>query len=133
MLIKTSEAIGPQLDWLVAKCEGVTLTEHIDGNYSWLEHEVTGNWVTYSPSTDWSQGGPIICREITKVFRNVSGTWSAMILKDVPIPPEDRGTSLALTRRAQWNGAGPTPLIAAMRCFCASKLGDEVEIPEELK
>lgn len=25
------------------------------------------------------------------------------------------------------------PLIAAMRCFVASKLGDEVEIPEELK
>ena len=55
-----------------------------------------------------------------------------MILKDVPIPPEDRGTSLALTRRAQWNGAGPTPLIAAMRCIVASRLGDEVEIPEEL-
>lgn len=29
--------------------------------------------------------------------------------------------------------SGPTPLIAAMRCFVSSKLGDEVEIPEELK
>jgi hypothetical protein len=28
---------------------------------------------------------------------------------------------------------GDTPLIAAMRCFVASKLGDEIEIPEELK
>jgi hypothetical protein len=27
---------------------------------------------------------------------------------------------------------GPTPLIAAMRCYVASKLGDAVEIPEEL-
>ena len=27
---------------------------------------------------------------------------------------------------------GSTPLIAAMRCYVASKLGDEVEIPEEL-
>jgi hypothetical protein len=27
---------------------------------------------------------------------------------------------------------GRTPLIAAMRCYVASKLGDEVEIPEEL-
>ena len=86
----------------------------------------------YEPSTDWAQGGPIIEREITKVFRNVGGTWSAMILKDIPIPFEDRGTSLALTRRAQWNGAGPTPLVAAMRCYVASKLGDEVEVPEEL-
>jgi len=28
---------------------------------------------------------------------------------------------------------GFTPLIAAMRCYVASKLGDEVEIPEGLK
>ena len=28
--------------------------------------------------------------------------------------------------------SGPTPLIAAMRCYVASKLGDEVDVPEEL-
>jgi hypothetical protein len=27
---------------------------------------------------------------------------------------------------------GPTPLIAAMRCYVISKLGDEVEVPDEL-
>jgi hypothetical protein len=27
----------------------------------------------------------------------------------------------------------PTPLIAAMRCYVASKMGDEIELPEELK
>jgi hypothetical protein len=26
----------------------------------------------------------------------------------------------------------PTPLIAAMRCYVASKLGDEVDVPDEL-
>lgn len=38
-------------------------------------------------------------------------------------------------KRQDWHKhylCGPTPLIAAMRCFVASKLGDEVEIPEEL-
>ena len=30
------------------------------------------------------------------------------------------------------HGRGPTPLIAAMRCYVASKLGDEVEVPDEL-
>jgi hypothetical protein len=69
---------------------------------------------------------------MSKVFRNVGGTWSAMILKDVPLTPEERGASLALSRRAQWNGSGPTPLIAAMRCYVASKLGDTVQIPREL-
>ena len=27
---------------------------------------------------------------------------------------------------------GPTALIAAMRCYVASKLGEEVDVPEEL-
>ena len=30
------------------------------------------------------------------------------------------------------NGVGKTTLIAAMRCYVASKLGDTVEIPAEL-
>lgn len=28
--------------------------------------------------------------------------------------------------------AGPTPLVAAMRCYVASKLGDVVDVPKEL-
>jgi hypothetical protein len=28
---------------------------------------------------------------------------------------------------------GTTPLIAAMKCFVASVLGDEVDVPEEFK
>jgi hypothetical protein len=27
---------------------------------------------------------------------------------------------------------GHTPLIAAMRCYVASKLGEEIDVPEEL-
>jgi hypothetical protein len=27
---------------------------------------------------------------------------------------------------------GPTPLVAAMRCYVASKMGDEVDVPEDL-
>lgn len=129
MKVKTSELIGAALDWAVAKCEGTEIT-FSEGLQAAPLGTPSGQWEMYS--TNWAQGGPIIEREIAKIFRNVGGTWSAMILKDIPIPPEDRGTSLALTRRAQWNGAGPTPLIAAMRCYVASKLGEEIEIPEEL-
>lgn len=119
--MKTSELTGAALDWAVAKCEGVYFE-------NFAEFEMyAGDY-----STDWTYGGPIIERELSKVFRNVGGTWSAMILKDVPLTPDERGTSLALSRRAQWNGAGLTPLIAAMRCYVASKLGDEVGVPDEL-
>ena len=125
MKIRVSEATKQTLDWLVAKCEGTVFT----GECPQL---LASGFRPPKYSTDWAQGGPIIEREIAKIFRNVGGTWSSMILKQVPIPPEDRGTSLALTQRMQWNAAGATPLIAAMRCYVVSKLGDEVEMPEGL-
>lgn len=134
--IKVSEATELQLDWLVAKAQGGTPVFRPHGNskgatiYRSLGLQHAG--IDFRPSTNWAQGGPIIERELTKVFRNVGGKWSAMILKEVPIPTEDRGTSLALTQRAQWNGAGITPLIAAMRCYVTSKLGETAEVPEEL-
>lgn len=121
MKIKISEATPLQLDYLVSTTLGT--------GTDWQSQEFMAS---FSPTTDWAHGGPIIEREIAKIFRNVGGTWTAMILKDVPIPPEDRGTSLALTHRVQWSAAGPTPLIAAMRCYVASKMGAEVEVPEGL-
>ena len=65
-----------------------------------------------SYSTDWAQGGPIIERERITVIAMPNGTWA---------------TSTPLHSFHH-----PTPLIAAMRCYVASKLGDEVEIPAEL-
>jgi len=64
-------------------------------------------------STNWSQGGPLIERERLTVGW-VADTWAAVV---------------GLVEHKQ---IGPTPLIAAMRCYVASKLGDEVEIPEEI-
>lgn len=139
--IKVSEATELQLDWLVAKCVGqVHKDQPLNGTtmYGWWISGLfvdPNYWIRiddFKPSTNAAHSWPIIDRELTKVFRNVGGTWSAMILKEVPIPTEDRGTSLALARRAQWNGAGITSLIAAMRCYVASKLGDTVEVPDEL-
>lgn len=68
-----------------------------------------------TPSTDWAQGGPIIEREHIGTYHFVlpEDGWAASVFDD-PIY------------------VGPTPLIAAMRCYVASKLGDEVEVPEEL-
>ena len=131
--VKTSELIGPALNWAVGVAQGknITLMRNDDGSLFPQPVWADGLW-QLDYCTSWAQGGPIIEREVTKIFRNVGGTWSAMILKDVSIAPEDRGTSLALTHRAQWNGAGPTPLIAAMRCFVLSKLGPVVEVPDEL-
>ena len=104
--MKTSELTGAALDWAVTKAEG-------------FDHEVTSSeWGMWGWSTDWIQGGPIIEREIAKIERFSDSLWEAT----------------AFTKNAQdFVQSGPTPLIAAMRCYVASKLGDEVAVPEELK
>jgi hypothetical protein len=122
MKIKTSEATGPALDWLVAKCEGKFKS------FNFYLHESTGAFMLesgdvsflYSPSMQWKDGGPIIEREWLCVDRLMNGAW-------VATKRTDTGDSMLFAQ------IGPTPLIAAMRCYVASKLGDEVEVPEELK
>lgn len=102
MNIKTSELTETALDWAVSVCE------HNVGR------EPEGEDRDYY-STDWSQGGPIIERERIGLGFGVgidSNRWEAGY-----ITPEE---------------TGPTPLIAAMRCYVASKLGDTVDVPEEL-
>lgn len=117
MLVETSKLIGPHLDWAVAKCEGETYSPTATTNGIGMEFPAT------SYSTDWAQGGPIIERE----GMNIS------------IQNDDHGNMYS--GKARWwaqmdcrihTSYGPTPLIAAMRCYVASKLGDEVEIPNEL-
>jgi hypothetical protein len=105
MKIKTSEATPRQLNWLAAKCEGIV----------WEQGDLdAGEYGPgFAPATDWSQGGPIIEREGLTLTHQAS-QWVAQTDDDV-------------------FAYGPTPLIAAMRCYVASKLGDEVDVPEELK
>ena len=68
--INVSQAEGPVLDWLVAKANNDL---HPVGNVRVLDEKVfsieagdyerSDRWQQYNPSTDWSQGGPIIERE----------------------------------------------------------------------
>ena len=118
--MKTNELTGAALDWAVAKCEG---RFNEDGDY-WADPEGIWYFLTArknaserltwtNTSTNWSQGGPIIERE--KITLEWTGeNWCAYIRHD----EEEFGTA---------------PLIAAMRCYVASKLGDEVDVPEELQ
>jgi hypothetical protein len=116
--MKTSELTGAALDWAVAKCEpDDTLAIYFDESTGEpLCHDDWPNNQEYKPSTDWAQGGPIIEREWIDLHCVNDSLWEA----ECP----------AVGGLAMQNG--PTPLIAAMRCYCMSKLGDEVEVPKEL-
>ena len=126
MKMKTSELTGAALDWAVAKCEGVTDEWREDGPFLW--HGVPcirsgGHDVNYRPSSEWWLGGPIIEREEIGVQCIPAGTrkgWWALV------------TSCFHDRSSPDEVRGDTPLIAAMRCYVASKLGDAIEIPQEL-
>jgi hypothetical protein len=111
--MKTSELSGTALDWAVAKCEGLINGDALDVGFI--------REGGYTPSTDWAQGGAIIEREglglaITK------GVWSASLIH------EDKEYGGVMYTEQE----GKTPLVAAMRCYVASKLGDNIEIPEGL-
>ena len=127
MKLKTSELTGVALDWAVAKCNGKTLHYFVDDPFKkdpWLT--VDGNadqpLHSYTPSTDWAQGGPIIER-------------AGVAIDCVQSDGEIAGwiAQLPMFREAKYEEPSPTPLIAAMRCYAASKLGDEVDVPEELQ
>ena len=119
--MKPSELSGAALDWAVAQCEGAVGRVELE--------RVNGVWAVavpalgcyYEPSTDWSQGGPIIDR--------IEG----FELK-VWVESNREGKCQVEIHNADgdWIKFGPTPLIAAMRCYVASKLGDEVDVPDEL-
>lgn len=131
MKVKTSDLTGPALDWAVAKCNGVECDE--DNEPIWFEHD--GPYAPrcpYQPSKDWAQGGPIIEREKIRLDTNDHPDLWPWVANKV-IRWEKREDEEMGDWPVYAEGGADTPLVAAMRCFVASRLGDEVDVPEELK
>lgn len=109
----TRDLTGAALDWAVSKCEGI----------KWEQGDLDAGEFGpgFKPSTNWADGGPIIERE----FITCGWDWSHEV--------GHMGFAEQRKRSIEWYAirryTGPTLLIAAMRCFVASRLGDEVEVP----
>jgi len=129
--MKTSELNGAALDWAVAKIIAIGEDQlsalHVKRGRPFLLVD-GGN--PYGParacnfSTDWSLVGPILEREGISVINTHGTVWAATTY---PAHQIYQGHT-----DAHFQGVGPTPLIAAMRCYVTVKLGDEVELPKEL-
>lgn len=147
---KISELCGAQLDVAVAKAEGL-LGEDVRlwGGRPFIEGGggMAGSNVTaWQPSTDWTQGGPLIDRERIAILpwteanavvwmpggNDVDWTKSGPVIWWARADEVVRGY-IEECPEAQGHyirdGYGPTPLIAAMRAYVLSKFGEEVELP----
>ena len=133
MKIKASELTGAALNWAAAKADN---NLHPKGDVRLLDRNVfiitAGDyenpdlWQRYAPAIYWAQGGPIIDREMIQLtphcMVNPLHGWAAAFRS---FDEDDNVFALHRMR-------GRTPLRAAMRCYVASKLGDTVDIPDEL-
>ena len=116
--IKTGELIDAARDWAVQEIEYQRMVAEGEHVKQWAldDHRAGASINPYS--TDWSWGGPLLERENISVgYQGHSG---------VPLD-----SLWYATNRVDACGFGQKPLTAAMRCFC-SRLGDEVEVPDEL-
>lgn len=128
-IVQVKDATGSVLDWMVAKCEGtpsVRMFENSKGFRVYKNESMKMQGINFAPSTVWAQGGPVIDREIGNLWKhnkldpNEPDVWTAAAYCKAP-----DGTLL-------YYEDGPTPLIAAMRCYVSSVLGNEVEVPDAL-
>jgi hypothetical protein len=93
----------------ISELQGEALDRVVEECEQFVEDE-------FEPSENWGDGGPIIERE-----KIALDTWG------------DEWLATRIEGSAISEAIGPTPLVAAMRCYVMSQLGDEVEVPDELK
>lgn len=139
--MKTSELTGAALVWAIATCEGYTDLHKIEGRWPHephlammpprREYGAMELWEIGS-DCDWRFFGPIIEREKLSVW------WATHFVDAEGVEYGkhwycETGCTDENANETYCNATGPTPLIAAMRCYVASKLGDTIDVPEELK
>ena len=131
--MKTTVLTGPALNWMALKALGYMPAKWEKRQWGRElvlapEREFSNQLIKvpdgypltsragFEPSTNWSQGGPIVDRENI----NITG------------PRSRRVAQIIDADGFNFIGVASTSLIAAMRCFVASKLGDKVDVPKEL-
>lgn len=122
MKVQTKRLNGVALDWAVAKAEGWSETGYLSLD-AIARNTLAIAENPYSPSTDWAQGGPIIEREGIELKTWALDGWEAHATDYSHRPGNDEVFAQVWAK---------TPLVAAMRCYVASRIGDEIEIPEAM-
>lgn len=140
MIVKTSELIGDALDW------AVTHALFPQASLEFFRYRHALGHLHYSET--WAQSGPLLEEEEIAILRldDDYGKDERGYCNNVRLPRwgavKGQCCSFNLSdldnRPAYWYEEtevtlGPTPLVAAMRCFVAARLGDTVEVPDNLQ
>lgn len=143
MKIKTSELTGNALDWAAAKANGDTDLPNFviykphrtiaaeacfrsefdpEGPAHYFDHTTDfAMWSARRYSTDWALGGKVIDEMMEGHFCFIESDG-----------PDRVHVAFSLAEHDNFHGHGSTVLEAAMRCFVKSRLGEVVDVPEEL-
>lgn len=121
MKYETEKLAGLELDYAVATITGCLRMMPGD-----KRHQLG----SYSPSTRWDHGGPII--ESERISIEFYGShWGAMPKDangcEVPDPDPEKHKEMS----GGWcpvMAVGDSPLVAALRAFVRARIGDEVEL-----
>ncbi len=132
--VSVDDLIGPALDWAT----GCAVRSPYLGVGSWAGSRDAWliDWSRqscYSPSTDWSHGGPLI--EQHKVATRFSAGFSgqpAFWQAQIGAEPFEFIEMWQQMQPIDANQFGETALIAACRAIVAAKLAEVVLIPSEL-
>jgi hypothetical protein len=113
--MKTEQLSGVALDWAAAKCAGIKLEGWMSVP-SYYDEDV-GDVVVWAPSNPKKAAQAYAIIERVKIESQFNGaSWLCRISN----PP------------SMWM-SGPTNIVAAMRCFVASEMGSDVDLPKELQ
>lgn len=132
MKVKVSEATGRVLDWMVALAldHKPPLLRVLRGHVA-LPQEDDPLWCNYLEHDDWAFMGPLMDKADIDCGRNQAYSNTS--------PGHDFVARLSRCQQHPTKGViwyapahGPNRITAVARCFVRSKLGDEVEVPEEL-
>lgn len=137
MKIKVRKAEGPLLEWLVAKAEGIA-EKLIYNNYIKGWEDTSHYWSKYEPLSNFSHSSKIIDRAgITTICARHNLLWAAAFGQQDPSEVYGEQDDRYDWRRGFYIDEGDcvfgeTRAVAALRCFVISKLGEEVEVSDEV-
>jgi hypothetical protein len=148
MIIKTTDLTGYALDWAVAEADGVKVGKCAGGYLALLSSIRVSPYCAkgYSPSTSWDIAGPLIQDSNISIIRcdddyqNFPDKWMAQKGAHSYCESTEHQPHEPMLQMVVYNDGscfskdgpvyGPTPLVAAMRCFVANTIGEKVDVPE---